>query len=69
MAVAGHTHNGQINLPKIKELFISSKYKKSYQKIGNTKLYVNPGIGTSNINIRLFNHPTIFLYRLNKTST
>ena len=69
MAVAGHTHNGQINLPKIKELFIRKKNKKSYQKIGNTKLYVNPGIGTSNINIRLFNHPTIFLYRLNKTST
>ncbi len=69
MAIAGHTHNGQINIPKLKELFIDSKYKKSYQKVGNTKLFINPGIGTSVINARIFNHPTIFLYRLNKTST
>lgn len=69
MVIAGHTHNGQINIPKIKDLFISSKYNKSYQKINNTKLYVNPGIGTSGVKIRLFNHPTMFLYRMNKTST
>lgn len=69
MAIAGHTHNGQINIPKIKDLFISSKYKKDYQKINNTNLYINAGIGTSGIKIRLFNHPTMNLYRLNKTST
>lgn len=69
MAIAGHTHNGQINIPKIKDLFISSKYKNDYQKINNTSLYINAGIGTSGIKIRLFNHPTMNLYRLNKTST
>lgn len=69
IAIAGHTHNGQINIPKIKDLFISSKYKKDYQKINNTNLYINAGIGTSGIKIRLFNHPTMNLYRLNKTST
>lgn len=69
IAIAGHTHNGQINIPKIKDLFISSKYKKTYQKINSTKLYINAGIGTNKIKIRLFNHPTMNLYRLNKTST
>ncbi len=68
MVLSGHTHNGQINIPKIKELFIDGKHQKNYEKIGNTKLFVNPGIGTSKINVRLFNHPTMFLYRLNKAS-
>lgn len=68
MALAGHTHGGQVNIPKIRELLIDSKYKRDYQKIKNTKLFVNPGIGTSNINIRIFNHPQIYLFRINKTS-
>ena len=68
MAIAGHTHNGQINIPEIKNLLIKSDYKKNYQKVNNIKLFINPGIGTSTINARLFNHPTIYLYRLNKAS-
>lgn len=67
VAVAGHTHNGQINIPKIKELFINGKYINNYEKINNTKLFINPGIGTSKINVRLFNKPTIYLYRINQT--
>ncbi len=66
IAIAGHTHNGVINIPKIKELLINGDYKKSYEKVNNIKLFINPGIGTSGINVRLFNHPTIYLYRLNK---
>ncbi len=68
LAMSGHTHNGQINIPKIKDLLIDSEYKNNYQKVNKTKLFVNPGIGTSKIKIRLFNHPTIYLYRLNKTA-
>lgn len=69
IVLAGHTHNGQINIPKLKDLIIDSKYKKNYQKINNTDMYINPGIGNSKIKMRIFNHPTIYLYRLNKTST
>ena len=68
MAISGHTHDGQISIPKLKELFIKGKYINDYQKVNNTKLYINPGIGTSIINARLFNHPTIYLYRINKAS-
>ena len=68
IALAGHTHNGQINIIKIKDLIIKSKYNKSYQKVGNTKLFINSGMGTSSIKVRLFNHPTMYLYRINKAS-
>lgn len=68
MAISGHTHNGQINIIKIKDLIINGEYTSNYQLVGETKLYVNPGIGTSKINVRLFNHPTMYLYRLYKTS-
>lgn len=69
LAISGHTHNGQINIPKIKNLFINGKYYKSYQVVNGSKLYINPGIGTSKFNIRLFNHPTIYLFRILKTSS
>lgn len=69
IVISGHTLNGLINIPKIKDLLIDGDYKNSYQKVNNTKLFINPGIGTSKIKARLFNHPTIYLYRLNKTST
>lgn len=64
MVLAGHTHNGQLNIYKLKDLLIKGKYKDSYYKIDNTNLYINPGIGNSKIKARLFNHPTIYLYRL-----
>lgn len=69
LAISGHTHGGGINIPKLKELLIDGDYTKNYQKVNGTKLFINPGIGTSKINARLFNHPTIYLYRINKTSS
>lgn len=69
MALAGHTHNGQINVPKIKNLFIKGNYAKNYQMVNKTKLFINPGIGTSKVNIRMFNHPTIYLFRLYKSAS
>lgn len=68
MIIAGHTLNGSINIPKIKELFIDGKYTKTYQKINGTKLFINPGLGTNKVKARLFNHPTIYLYRIKKAS-
>lgn len=68
MAIAGHTHGGQINIIKLKDILIQGKYKNNFQKVGKTNLYINTGIGTSVIPARMFNQPTIYLYRLNKTS-
>ncbi len=67
LILAGHTHNGQINIPGIKQLFISKKdaeYYETYYDLENTKMYISSGIGTTNVKARLFNRPSINLYRL-----
>lgn len=67
LILAGHSHNGQINLPFIKDLMLnegSKKYYQEYYKLNNTDLYISSGIGTSNISFRLFNTPSINFYRL-----
>ena len=43
-----------------------NKDKKSYVSSRNIKLYNSCGIGTNNVNFRLFNKPEINLYRLEK---
>lgn len=65
--LAGHSHNGQINLPFIGGLIkdkYSKKYYKEYYKLDKTKLFISSGIGTSKYKYRLFNMPSINLYRL-----
>ena len=67
LILAGHTHNGQINIPGIKKLLTpvkDNKYTKIYYKLTESDLYISPGIGTSNIKGRFLNKPTINLYRL-----
>lgn len=67
LALAGHSHNGQIRLPGIGAL-LSVENGKKYQNekyiINNTELYVSGGLGTSIYQFRLFNHPSINLFRL-----
>lgn len=69
LILSGHSHNGQINIPFIKKLFLpygSKKYYDNYYNINNTDLYISSGIGESRINLRLFNKPSINFYRINK---
>lgn len=69
LILAGHSHNGQINLPLIKNLILpdgSKKYYKNYYSLGNTDLYISSGIGCSTLNFRLFNKPSINFYRIQK---
>ena len=69
LVLAGHSHNGQINIPFIKEMFLpygSNKYYENYYIVNDTPLYVSSGIGESRINFRLFNRPSINFYRINK---
>lgn len=67
LILAGHSHNGQITIPLIGSLYkpIGAKtYYKDYYDLENTKLYISGGIGTSTLEFRLFNKPSINLYRL-----
>lgn len=67
MILSGHSHNGQINLPFIGGLIkdkYSNIYYKEYYKLDKTKLFISSGIGTNKYKFRLFNKPSINLYRL-----
>lgn len=69
LVLAGHSHLGQVRLPFIGSLYNvpgSETYNNSYYNIDNTKMYVSGGIGTSLLKFRLFNRPSINLYRLTK---
>ncbi len=67
LILAGHTHKGQVFIPFIGGL-IKDKYSKLYTddsyEINNTNLFISSGIGTSKYKFRLFNKPSINLYRL-----
>ena len=68
--LAGHSHNGQVNLPFIGPLMKrigSKKYIESYYKINKTELFISGGIGNTKYNMRLFNHPSINFFRLKST--
>lgn len=67
LILAGHSHNGQIRIPKIGAIVLpvgAKKYYKEHYFLKNTDLYISSGIGTSTIPYRLFNKPSINLYRL-----
>ena len=67
LILAGHSLNGQINIPLIKNLLLQNgakKYYKNHYIINNTDLYISSGIGTTKFKYRLFNKPSINLYRL-----
>lgn len=69
LILAGHSLNGQINIPLIKQLLLPKGAKKYYKKhyiINNTDMYISSGIGTPKFKYRLFNKPSINLYRLTK---
>ncbi len=67
LILAGHSHNGQIILPFIGPVMRkegAKKYIDSHYTIKNTELYISGGLGNSNYNFRLFNHPSINFFRL-----
>ncbi len=69
LILAGHSHNGQVNIPLLKKLVLppySKKYYKAYYKVNNNPLYVSSGLGCSLWDIRFLNPPSYNLFRLKK---
>lgn len=75
LAVAGHTHGGQVRIPGFphwswlrftqKDKVYADGWAKGFGEAGN-QLYVNPGIGMSFAPIRLFCPPELTFFTLEK---
>ena len=67
LILGGHSHGGQVRFPIIGAVVLpkgSKKYYEAHYKLNDTDLFISSGIGTSNINLRLFNKPSFNFYRL-----
>lgn len=65
--LAGNTLGGEINVPKfgyLEKFDGSKKYYKEYYQKDDTKIYISTGLGTKKKYKRLFNKPSISLFRL-----
>lgn len=65
LALAGHTHGGQVGLPWIRGLTVPSRYGARYAQGlvqgPHTRVYVNRGIGTVGVPLRLRCPPEVAL--------
>ena len=71
LALAGHSHLGEIRIPYLLNLANkdhASKYINPYYEINNTKFYITSGIGTDNYDVRINARPSINFFRLRKTT-
>ena len=69
LVLAGNSLNGQIKIPGIGGILKkkgSSKYIDRKYTVDTTSIYISSGIGTDNLNIRLFSRPSINFFRLGK---
>lgn len=69
LALAGHSHNGEIHFPfldGISKMEGATAYYEKHYTLENTELYISSGLGTSNYHFRLWNHPSISFFRLRK---
>jgi uncharacterized protein len=62
LALAGHTHGGQVQLPFYGAVWLpphSGNYAQGWFEQGGSRLYVSRGIGTSVLNIRFLCRPEV----------
>lgn len=67
LVLAGNSLNGEVRLPFIGGLITkegSKKYKEPYYKVNDSEIYISNGIGSPEAKFRLFNRPSINLFRL-----
>ncbi|MGL4914067.1 MAG: metallophosphoesterase [Romboutsia sp.] len=69
LALAGHSHGGQVALPFLGAIItppIAKEYTKGFYDIDNDmKLYVNSGIGNTRLPYRFMNIPQISVFDIN----
>ena len=67
LALAGHTHGGQVRLPFLPALWTppgSGSYVEGWYEKDGSRMYVTRGIGTSTVPVRLFCRPEVAILTL-----
>lgn len=67
LMLSGHSHNSEINVPYLRDYYNirgAENYYSSSYKVGGTELYISSGLGTSKFKVRLFDKPSISIFRL-----
>jgi len=68
LAVAGHTHGGQVNLPligrRVNATSLGPQHSYGFSKLGNVDIFVSAGVGTSILPVRFRSPPEIVLITL-----
>jgi hypothetical protein len=67
LQISGHTHGGQVNLPRIGPLVLprlGRKYPSGYYRVNGMHLYTNRGLGTAELEIRYRCPAEITLFEL-----
>ena len=68
--LAGHSHNGDIQIPIMNYPIIKHekafKYDREYYKLNKSELFVSSGLGTNKVSIRLFCRPSINFFRISQ---
>ena len=62
--MSGKNLNGQRRIPYYGSVINRDKYINEHYTKNNTEIYITGGIGTNNLPVRLFNHPSINYIRL-----
>ncbi len=69
LALAGHTHGGQVRIPLVPPLWLprgSGRYLAGWYRRGNAQMYVSRGIGTSILPIRFLCRPELAIIIVEK---
>lgn len=67
LVLAGHSLNGQVRFSKLKPMYLPKGAKEYYNnnyKVNNTDIFISNGLGNFKYDFRLFNTPSINIYRL-----
>ena len=70
LCLSGHTHGGQINVPLLTPLLLSTLVREPYvrgrDRLGQVQLYVNRGVGMSGLRVRINAPPEVTLATLRR---
>jgi len=70
LALAGHTHGGQVRIPLLPPLWVpegSGRYVAGWYESGGSRLYVSRGIGTAMLPIRFLCRPELVFVTIGAT--